>query len=68
MLLGTILTVSLLFIFLLSGLWISVALLLAGSISLFVQIGAPSFTIVGNVAWNTVDSYTLTAIPLFVSR
>lgn len=66
MLLGTLILVMLLFIFLLSGLWISIALLLAGSISLFLQSGSAAFTIVSNVAWNTVDSYTLTAIPLFI--
>ncbi len=66
---------SIMFLFLLSGVWIGFSLFLAGisgmllyninlppNISIWYKIG----TLIANSVWNSIDSWSLTALPLFV--
>ena len=48
------------------GFYIAAALGLTGIIGLFVSGNAHVAQAVGNMVWNTVDNFTLTAIPLFL--
>lgn len=52
--------------FLLCGFWISGALGLAGIVGLYVSGSTNVLHVLGNIAWNTVNDFTLTAIPLFL--
>lgn len=54
------------FVLLLSGYWIGAGLTSVGIIGLIVSGYAKNFIVLGNLAWNTSNSYTLTSIPLFV--
>ena len=54
------------FVVLLSGCWIGVGLSLVGIIGLFISGNARLLQVLGNLAWSTSNSYTLTSIPLFV--
>jgi len=66
---------AIMFVFLLSGVWIGFSLFLAGisgmllykinlppTISIWYKIG----TLISNSVWNSIDSWSLTALPLFV--
>ena len=53
-------------ILLLSGYWIGAGLTTVGVIGLFVSGYSKNLIVLGNLAWNTANSYTLTSIPLFV--
>ncbi len=50
----------------LGGFWISGALGLAGIVTLIVSDGFSGMAAFGNMIWNTVNNFTLTAIPLFL--
>ena len=60
------LVVGLLLVLLLTGLWISFALGLAGIIVLLLHGGPPALAPLGYVSWNTVESFVLTSVPLFI--
>lgn len=53
-------------VLLLSGYWIGAGLTTVGIIGLIISGYARNFIVLGNLAWNTSNSYTLTSIPLFV--
>ncbi len=55
-----------LLVLLIGGEWIAFGLGAAGLFALFIQGGAVNFHPLGTVVWNSVNSFTLTAIPLFV--
>jgi C4-dicarboxylate transporter DctM subunit len=55
-----------LLVLLVGGEWIAFALGAAGLFALFLQGGTVSFHPLGTVIWNSVNNFTLTAIPLFV--
>ncbi len=54
------------FVLLLSGYWIGAGLTTVGIIGLIISGYARNFITLGNLAWSTANSYTLTSIPLFV--
>ena len=60
------LVVGLLLVLLLSGLWIAFGLGLAGIIVLLLHGGPPALAPLGYVSWNTVESFVLTSVPLFI--
>jgi len=60
------LVVGLLLVLLLSGLWIAFGLGLAGVIVLLLHGGLPALAPLGYVSWNTVESFVLTSVPLFI--
>ena len=51
---------------LLSGLWIAFGLGLAGVIVLVLWGGPATLTALSAIAWNTVESFVLTSVPLFI--
>lgn len=51
---------------LLSGLWIPFAVAVTAILYLYVYGGYESFRALGLVSWGSMDSFTLTAIPLFI--
>ena len=53
-------------IILLSGCWIGAGLTAVGIIGLFISGNSDYLLVLGNLAWSTANSYTLTSIPLFV--
>jgi C4-dicarboxylate transporter DctM subunit len=55
-----------LLILLVGGEWIAFGLGAAGLFALFFQGGTVNFHPLGSVIWNSVNNFTLTAIPLFV--
>jgi len=55
-----------LFVLLLIGEWIPFALGTAGAFALFVSGGTAAFRPLGSVIWNSLNNFTLTAIPLFI--
>ena len=55
-----------LLILLVGGEWIAFSLGAAGLFALFLQGGTVNFHPLGSVIWNSVNNFTLTAIPLFV--
>jgi tripartite ATP-independent transporter DctM subunit len=55
-----------LLVLLVGGEWIAFGLGAAGLFALFLQGGTVSFHPLGTVIWNSVNNFTLTAIPLFV--
>lgn len=59
-------SIGLIFILLLLGQWIALALGLAGVILLYVSGGSQALLSIGSVVWNNVNSYILIAIPLFI--
>ena len=60
------LVVGLLLGLLLSGLWIAFGLGMAGIIVLLLHGGPPALAPLGYVSWNTVESFVLTSVPLFI--
>jgi C4-dicarboxylate transporter, DctM subunit len=64
--LAFILNASILFILLVGGEWIAFGLGAAGVFALLVTGGTVNFHPLGAVMWNSVNNFTLTAIPLFV--
>jgi len=62
-------TLSLLFLFLgllVSGMWIPFAVGISALVYLVQGGGVPSLTSIGLVSWGSMNSFTLTAIPLFI--
>lgn len=55
-----------LFALLLGGLWVPFSIGVAGILSIFLIDGMSGFRALGLVTWGTVNSFTLTAIPLFI--
>ena len=55
-----------LLLLLVGGEWIAFSLGAAGLFALFIQGGTVNFHPLGSVIWNSVNNFTLTAIPLFV--
>lgn len=53
-------------VILLSGCWIGAGLTAVGIIGLFISGNSDYLLVLGNLAWSTANSYTLTSIPLFV--
>jgi tripartite ATP-independent transporter DctM subunit len=51
---------------LLGGLWIPFAMGVAASLLLFVTNGWSGFNAYGLIAWGSINSFTLTAIPMFI--
>ena len=60
------LVVGLLLVLLLSGMWIAFGLGLTGVIVLLLHGGPPALAPLGYVSWNTVESFVLTSVPLFI--
>lgn len=48
------------------GVWIAFALGMVGMIGLYVYSGGSPFAIIGFVGWNTINSFVLIAVPLFI--
>ena len=63
---GLILSSFILILLLIGGEWIAFGLGGAGIFALYLYGGAASFRPLGSVIWNSTNSFTLTAIPLFV--
>jgi len=57
---------SVLFVLLLMGEWIPFALGIGGVFALYLSGGASAIRPLGSVIWNSLNNFTLTAIPLFV--
>ena len=51
---------------LLAGLWVPVALGIAGLLGIAVHSGTPPLRALGNLGWNTMNDFVLTAVPLFI--
>ena len=62
----SVLLVAALFVALASGLWIALALLGTGMAGLWVEGGARTFLSLGSISWNTINSFTLSPVPLFI--
>lgn len=60
------LVIGLLIGLLMSGLWIAFGLGLAGVIVLTLWGGPATLSALGPIAWNTVESFVLTSVPLFI--
>jgi Na+/H+-translocating membrane pyrophosphatase len=60
------LVIGLLIGLLLSGLWIAFGLGLAGVVVLVLWGGPATLNALGPIAWNTVESFVLTSVPLFI--
>lgn len=58
--------ITVLLLLLAGGVWIAVSLGLVGILALYLQSGTLAFDSLGTVAWNTTNSFVLTAVPLFV--
>ena len=61
-----IILMSILLFLLVIGLWIPVAIAVAGLSFLLLISGPESLHVLGTIAYNNVNSFTLTAVPLFV--
>lgn len=59
-------SLSSLFLLLIFGQWIAFALGSAGLLALFLQGGLLFFRPLGDVIWNSVNNFTLIAIPMFI--
>jgi tripartite ATP-independent transporter DctM subunit len=57
---------GLLFLLLGGGVWIAIALALAGTLSLLIFTGLPVGTLLATAAWTINNSWALSALPLFV--
>lgn len=60
------LVTGLLVVLLLSGLWIAFGLGIAGVVVLVLWGGPAALGALGPIAWNTVESFVLTSVPLFI--
>ncbi|MFO7838435.1 MAG: TRAP transporter large permease subunit [Desulfosalsimonadaceae bacterium] len=54
------------FALLAGGVWIGVSLLVVGAVGIHFFTGIPAGKVLGTIAWNTLDSWSLTCLPLFV--
>lgn len=48
------------------GIWIGVSLLVVGAAGIHFFTGIPAGKVLGTIAWNTLNSWPLTSLPLFV--
>ncbi|MBI1218648.1 MAG: TRAP transporter large permease subunit [Rhodobacteraceae bacterium] len=59
-------TLILLILLLASGLWIAIALMTTGISGLYIMGGLKPLLALGSISWNTIDSFTLIPVPLFI--
>lgn len=60
------LMIAMLFLTLGSGLWIAFALMGTGMTGLYIEGGGRAFLSLGNISWNSINSFTLSPVPLFI--
>lgn len=58
--------VGLLFVLLASGVWIAIALMTTGMTGLYIEGGARTLLSLGSISWNSINSFTLSPVPLFI--
>ncbi|WP_171054174.1 TRAP transporter large permease subunit [Arenibacterium halophilum] len=58
--------VGLLFVLLASGVWIAIALMTTGMTGLYLEGGARTLLSLGSISWNSINSFTLSPVPLFI--
>lgn len=61
-----IIVLGVLFGLLMIGIWLPFAILVAGMLTIFMQDGVSGFRAIGFVLWSSSNSFTLTAVPLFI--
>lgn len=49
-----------------SGLWIAIALMGTGMAGLYIEGGTRTFLSLGNITWNSINSFNLSPVPLFI--
>jgi len=54
------------FCLLASGVWIGISLIVLGAVGISLFTAIPAGKVLGSVAWNTLNSWPLTCLPLFV--
>lgn len=57
---------GLLVILLASGMWMAVALMTTGMAGLYLDGGMKTFKALGSISWNSINSFTLSPVPLFI--
>jgi C4-dicarboxylate transporter DctM subunit len=57
---------ALLFVLLVSGIWIAFAMGLSGLAALWPSLGCKTFSLIGSIMWSNYTGYTLVCLPLFV--
>ena len=62
----TIIMVVILFVLLIPGQWIFVALGVSGIAGIILGSGADYLTTVGTITWNTTNNFVLSAVPMFM--
>ena len=62
----TIIMVVILFVLLVPGQWIFVALGVSGIAGIILGSGADYLTTVGTITWNTTNNFVLSAVPMFM--
>ncbi|MEX2536069.1 MAG: TRAP transporter large permease subunit [Trueperaceae bacterium] len=62
----TVILLALLFALLGLGVWVFVSLLVVAVVGVHVFTTAPVLGVLGQIAWNSVDSWSLAALPLFI--
>ena len=60
------LVLTVLFGLLMIGIWLPFAILVSGLLTIFVYDGVSGFRALGFVLWSSANSFTLTAVPLFI--
>lgn len=58
--------VVMLFVLLASGVWIAIALMTTGMGGLYAYGGTKTLLALGSITWNSIDSFTLSPVPLFI--
>lgn len=58
--------ILLLFALLASGVWIAIALMTTGMAGLYIEGGARTLLSLGSISWNSINSFTLSPVPLFI--
>ena len=54
------------FCLLAGGVWIGVSLIVLGGVGIHFFTGIPAGKVLGTIAWNTLNSWPLTCLPLFI--
>jgi C4-dicarboxylate transporter, DctM subunit len=54
------------FLLLAGGLWIGISLIVVGAVGLHLFTSIPAGKVLGTIAWNTLNSWPLTCLPLFI--
>ncbi|MDM8165870.1 TRAP transporter large permease [Roseovarius sp.] len=60
------LIIAMLFVLLASGVWIAIALMTTGMSGLYIAGGAKTLLSLGSISWNSINSFTLSPVPLFI--